>query len=124
MLRKRCKFLRKSKSTFFGSCFCQLGMARYHNFGFGTIPECSTLECGVCVRARVSNTQARIRLSRLFTFLFDITKVSIHKPCCVLAVLAQKITWFSYQALLDRLFRARASDVTLRAQKKCTSDHQ
>ncbi len=21
----------------------ELGMARYHNFGFGTIPECSTL---------------------------------------------------------------------------------
>ncbi len=27
----------------------------------------------VCVCARVSNTQARIRLSQLFTFLFDIT---------------------------------------------------
>ncbi len=47
---------------------------------------------------------------------------SIHKSCCVLAVLAHKITWFSYQALLDSLFRARASGA--RAQKRRTSDHQ
>ncbi len=35
--------------------------------------------------------------------------------------MAQKITWFSYQALLGKLFRARSSGV--RAQKRRTSNH-
>ncbi len=52
----------------------------------------------------------------LFAFILDITN------CCVLAVLAQKITWFSNQALLGRLFSARSSGV--RAQKNRTSDHR
>ncbi len=41
--------------------------------------------------------------------------LSIHKLCCVLTVLAQNVTWFSYQALLDRLFHARSLGVMLRA---------
>ncbi len=41
---------------------------------------------------------------------------------CVLTVLAQKITWFSYQALIDRRFSARASGV--RAQKKTNASDQ
>ncbi len=41
---------------------------------------------------------------------------------CVLTVLAQKITWFSNQALLDRLFSSRASGA--RAQTKRTSDQR
>ncbi len=36
---------------------------------------------------------------------------------CVLTVLAQKITWFSNQALLDRLFCSRAAGVTYELRK-------
>ncbi len=46
-----------------------------------------------------------VQLSSL-SFSLSLSLSRIDKPCCVLTVLAQKITWFSDQALLGRLFRA------------------